>query len=144
MYDSFNKTCMQNISWLNIRSFYFSFLFNVVSKRLIQYWHDQMIEMICWQTLIQFIFAAKMIETNAKTRKKIEKRRKSINMKKEISTWNLKLMQKISNILYNKLIDFFDKTKRIDFANMCCFEIFDFEFFKIWLIDDFWLIVNLK
>ena len=93
---------------------------------------------------MQFVVAADMIETIAKTRKKIEKKRKSMKMKKEISTENFKLMQKISDILYVKLIDFFDKTERIDFANMCCLKVFDFEFFKFWSIDDFWLIVDLK
>ena len=72
---------------------------------------------------MQFIFVIEMIETNAKTRRKIEKRRKNIKMKKKISTENFKLMQKTCDILYVKLIDFSNKfllkTMRIDFENMC-------------------------
>ena len=97
-------------------------------------------------------------------KKKIEKKRKNIKMKKEISAKirnfekfdfekfkickNLFLTQKTFIHLYNKMIDFSKKfslkTMRIDFANMYCFEIFDFEFFEIWLMNDFWLITNLK
>ena len=51
------------------------------------------------------------------------------------------------NFLYDEKIDFFDKTKRqsdIDFASVCCWKFFEFEFFKFWLIDVFWLIANRK
>ena len=90
---------------------------------------------------MQLIVAIDMIETIAKARSKIRKRRKNMKMKKEISlkTWD---------ILYNDLIDFSNKfllkTMRIDFANMCWFTLFDFEFFEFWLIDDFWLTANMK
>ena len=55
------------------------------------------------------------------------------------------------DFLYDEKIDFFDKieakTKRqndIDFANVNCWKFFEFEFFKFWLIDVFWLIANKK
>ena len=51
--------------------------------------------------------------------------------------------------LFNEKIDFFNKTKTkrqndIDFANVNCWKIFEFEFFKYWLIDIYWLIANKK
>ena len=87
---------------------------------------------------MQFILVKvviEMIETNAKTRRKIEKRRKSMKMKKEISAKvrdfenfdltckNLILTQKTFVDLHDKTINFSNKfllkTIRIDFANMC-------------------------
>ena len=55
----------------------------------------------------------------------------------------------MSVILYNEKIDFskqtkVETTKRIDFASVCCWKLFDFELFELWLIDDFWLIADKK
>ena len=88
---------------------------------------------------MQFILAAEMIETNARTRRKIERRRRNTRMKKEVSAKvrnfkdfdfekfrtckDLYLTQKTFDNLYDKLIDLSNKSllkiMRIDFANMC-------------------------
>ena len=88
---------------------------------------------------MQSLVAIDTIETIAKAKKKIEKRRKNMKMKKKISAKvrdfenfdfekfkickNLFLTQKTSADLYDKLIDFSNKfslkTMRIHFANMC-------------------------
>ena len=97
---------------------------------------------------MQFNLAAEMIETNAKVRKKIEKKRRNTKMKKEISTKDFELMQKTLNNLYEKSTNFSKeyliKAMRMSFANMCCFKLFDFELFRLWLIDDFLLITDSK
>ena len=60
----------------------------------------------------------------------------------------IELKQKMSNILYNEMNDFLNrietKTVRVNFASVCCWKFFDFEFFRLWLIDIFWLTANIK
>ena len=88
---------------------------------------------------MQFIVVVEMIETNAKTKRKIEKKRKSTRIKKKNSAEvqnfenfdfeksktckDLFLTQKTSIDLYDKLIVFSNKfllkAMRIDFVNMC-------------------------
>ena len=54
------------------------------------------------------------------------------------------------DVLYNKMIDFSNhllkikdmNLKRFDFANVCCWKRFEFDVFKFWLIDLFWLITT--
>ena len=63
--------------------------------------------------------------------------------------FDCKKMKKMFDFLYDEMIDFSDKieTKQqsdIDFANVCYWKLFEFELFKFWLIDVFWLIANRK
>ena len=55
-------------------------------------------------------------------------------------------MQKTFEYLYKKSIDFSNKQKQndIDFANVCCFNLFEFEVFEFLLIDAFWLIADFE
>ena len=56
------------------------------------------------------------------------------------------------DISYDKMIDFSNHLLRVkdmnltrfDFANVCCWKLFEFEIFEFWLIDLLWLIANLK
>ena len=95
MYNSFNKTCMQNIfnknvSWLNIRIFYFSFFLNFVSKRLIQYWHDQ-----CWNDLLINVNTIHFCNEN--DRNECENKKKNRKKNEKIWKWKRRLLQFYSN-----------------------------------------------
>ena len=59
---------------------------------------------------------------------------------------DLDRLQKTSEYLYEKSIDFSNKRKQsdIDFADVCCFEFLEFEIFEFLLIDAFWLTVNFE
>ena len=62
----------------------------------------------------------------------------------------IELKQKMPDILYDEMNDFSNrveaeaKAMRMNFANVCCWKLFDFELFKFWLIDIFWLTADMK
>ena len=55
-------------------------------------------------------------------------------------------MQKTSEYLYEWSIDFSSKQKQndIDFVDVYCFKLFEFELFEFLLIDEFWLIADVE
>ena len=66
-------------------------------------------------------------------------------MRREWEFWSRKYLQ--INIQKRSISRAKQKQKQqndIDFANVCCFKFFEFEFFEFLLIDAFWLIANYK
>ena len=92
-------------------------------------------------------------DVNAKTEEEVRRQRiyeKITRMRilneNLVENLDLDRMQKTSEYLYEKSIDFSSKQKQsdIDFAEICCFKLLEFELFEFLLIDEFWLIADIE